>query len=410
MSEETQARFGPRPLPLHLMTAMLSSLSAVAALPAVRSGDLPWSRSLVREAADLVADMQGVDEVALTQAVIRQGTKRLHAMMAGMQAYQHHRYHRPPPKAREIFRLGSVRLLDYGTGAGGPTVLLVPSLVNRYYVLDLTEKISFASWLVARGLRPLIVDWGSPGEAEKDFDLSNYVGDRLIPMVDFLRSQELAAPHLLGYCMGGNLALGLALQRPNAFASLSLLATPWDFHTADQGQAAGLLATAPLLNSILDAFGELPVDLLQALFASLDPNLAQRKFRDFADLGDRESEDGEDAATTFVALEDWLNDGVPLTPGVARNCFLDWYGKNTPVRKAWQVCGQIIDPAHVTLPTLVALPARDRIVPPQSAAALVQQLPDPHCLEPQAGHIGMMMGRQAEAQLWSPLRQWLGSI
>ena len=37
-------------------------------------------------------------------------------------------------------------------------------------------------------------------------------------------------PVLIGYCLGGLLAAGLAASRQRDLAGLALLATPWDFH------------------------------------------------------------------------------------------------------------------------------------------------------------------------------------
>jgi polyhydroxyalkanoate synthase len=402
IDDEDALRQGPRPLPLHLAAAMMSSLSAVAALPAVRSGSMPWARNLVREAADLVSDMQAVDQNALNAAVMAEATRRLQAMIDGMETYQRHAYHRGEPEAALAFSVGNARLLDYGTDSGGAAILLVPSLVNRYYVLDLTKKISFARWLASQGFRPFVVDWGAPGVMEKDFSLTDYVTGHLFQITTFLTNKIAAQPHLLGYCMGGDLALALACLKPRAFASLSLLATPWNFHAAPQGPLSSLLVTDAILDRILSAFGEFPVDLLQALFAALDPNLAQRKFRNFIDLaGD------EDATTTFVALEDWLNDGVPLTAGVARDCFAGWYARNEPWQGKWRIGDEVIRPQEITIPNLVAIPAHDRIVPLESALGLFDQLPAAYRLDPDAGHIGMMVGRQAEAALWRPIRDWL---
>ena len=107
------------------------------------------------------------------------------------------------------------------------------------------------------------------------------------------------------------------------------LATPWDFHAEGSGPATANSRLMALAKPFVDLWGELPVDLLQAAFASLDPLLAARKFIRFADL-----DPSSEAAATFVALEDWLNDGVPLAAPVARACIEDWYGANSPAAGA----------------------------------------------------------------------------
>ena len=60
----------------------------------------------------------------------------------------------------------------------------------------------------------------------------------------------------------------------------------------------------------------MPVDLLQSFFAALDP-LAHA--RQIPPLRPSIDPDGDQAAK-FVALEDWLNDGVGLAAPVAREC------------------------------------------------------------------------------------------
>ena len=138
--------------------------------------------------------------------------------------------------------------------------------------------------------------------------------------------------------MGGQLALALAQLRPRQLAGLVLLATPWDFHAEKPADRAGGRDRrgTPWL-PLLDHLGGMPVDMLQGLFAALDPFLVVRKFCAFARL-----DPASDRAREFVALEDWLNDGVPLAAAVARECLLGWYGENTPGRGAWRVAGQAI--------------------------------------------------------------------
>jgi poly(3-hydroxyalkanoate) synthetase len=186
--------------------------------------------------------------------------------------------------------------------------------------------------------------------------------------------------------MGGNLALALALRRQDDLAGLALLATPWNFR-AGGAQGPMLETLAPGLDSLLRAFGELPVDVLQALFAALDPGLAQRKFRHFAAL------DPDRAAA------------------VARECLLGWYGENNPGHGHWRVAGQTVDPAALRMPALVAIPENDRIVPAASAQALgdavAAAVADTRIIRPAAGHIGMVVGSRAESQLWRPLLNWL---
>ena len=155
-------------------------------------------------------------------------------------------------------------------------------------------------------------------------------------------------------------------------ACLALLATPWDFH-AERPIPTGLLGLFGEWLSTSDA-AALPVELIQSLFFMLDPFLAQRKFVRFAALDPTGAE-----ARSFVALEDWINDGVPLPIAVARECLGSWYGDNAPGRGLWQVAGTRCRPQQLRRPALVVIPGRDRIVPPASAEPLAAAIPNARC-------------------------------
>jgi polyhydroxyalkanoate synthase len=204
--------------------------------------------------------------------------------------------------------------------------------------------------------------------------------------------------------MGGLFALALALRRPDETACLAVLATPWDFHAerAPPARFFGLIANClPLL---CDDQCALPVEVVQSLFFMLDPFSAERKFTRFAAL-----DPNGDKARAFVAVEDWVNDGVPLAAGVARDCARSWYGGNEPARGLWQMGGETVDPEQLRSPTLVVVPSRDRIVPPSSAEPLAAALGGATVLRPPLGHVGMMSAARAPAMLWTAIADWLRS-
>jgi poly(3-hydroxyalkanoate) synthetase len=329
-------------------------------------------------------------------AVLRRLWRQDAALLKGIAAYRRHPHRRTLEDPPVLWREGSARLLDFG-GRGRP-VLFVPSLVNRAYVLDLDEGASLLRFLRANGVRPLLLDWGWPGEAERRFTLTDHIAGRLERAIQ-------AAPRnlvLAGYCMGGLLALAAALRQHSRVRALALLATPWDFH-ADP-QAAGLAKLLPGLEPMMEPLGALPVDALQWLFAMLDPYAVGEKFRAFARL-----DPASGRARRFVALEDWLNDGVPLAAPVAREAIGGWYGRNTPMRGEWAVAGLPVDPLAWTRPAFLAIPTRDRIVPPASARPLAT-MPGAIVHVAEAGHVGMVAGMGAEGALWRPLLGWIKGV
>ena len=393
-------RLAPRPLPAHLAAAMMLWLSSRAALPILKNASPPSSKPGERlRALAVEIDAFGHDSVAA--ALDREIAHRAASYLTGLEAYREHPFRRQGEEPPVLWREGTTRLLDYGRDAAGPVVLVVPSLINRYYVLDLLPERSFLRHLAAEGLRPVVVDWGAPGSGERDFDLTDYILARLDAA--FAAVSGVGAPiAVVGYCMGGLLALALALRRQEELGCLALLATPWDFHAERAGQARMLAAIAEYFAFLSDAHGSVPVDVIQGLFFALAPFTAERKFTRFSAI-DPEGEE----ARAFVAVEDWLNDGVPLAPRVACDCARSWYGDNEPGRGLWRVGGERVDPELLHRPALVVVPRRDRIVPPDSAEPLAAQLGAATVLRPPLGHVGMMAAARAPSMLWTPIAEWL---
>lgn len=325
-------------------------------------------------------------------------------LLAGIAAYRRHPWQRQIEDPATIWQEGETKLLDYGP-PDGVKLLVVPSLVNRAYILDLLPEHSMLRHLASLGVRPMLLDWGFPDETELGFSLTDYTAGRLDRALQWVAASAGGPVALAGYCMGGLLAVAAAQARPALVSRLALLATPWDFWTGPPNrmqQARDLAALLPLLEPQLALRGGLAVDTLQVLFSLLDPGSVAEKYRDFG-----RQDQASPRARLFVALEDWLNDGVPLAAPVARETLGGWYGRNTPARGQWHVLGLKVDPAQLRLPCFIAAPGRDRIVPPESARALAGAIAGAAVHVPQSGHIGMVAGSGAREALWDRLASWV---
>jgi polyhydroxyalkanoate synthase subunit PhaC len=322
--------------------------------------------------------------------------------LAGLRAYWRHAYRRDVSESAAVWRQGGTRLLDH-TGEGLP-ILMVPSLINRAYILDLSAEHSFLRHLARRGFRPLLLDWGIPQGADLRLTLADQILSRAQAALDAALGFTGERPVLLGYCMGGLLAAALARARHRDLAGLALLATPWDFHAGASKPAMFAEHLLPLTASVA-ALGFAPAELLQAFFAQLGPLGVVERFQRFAEMPEESAR-----ARLFVAVEDWLNDGVPLAGPVAQECLWHWYAENRPARGLWAPGGVAVRPEELGLPAFVAIPRRDRIVPAASAEPLAAGLPDATVIRPAAGHVSMVVGEEAPEQLWQPFTEWLRRI
>ncbi len=360
----------------------------------------------------LPPDFGPVEAQALYDAIAQEALRRFDAFLSGVRVYQSFPASRGEDMAADIvWERGTTRLLDYAPQSNGPAVFVVPSLVNRFEILDIDPDHSFLRFLVRSGLRPIVVDWQAPGAQEMTFSLSDYMTERLVPALEHAVQLNGGAPcHVLGYCMGGLLALALTLMRPKESASLTLMATPWDF--APKGVGGVPAASTALGQSFLDLarkwepycaqLGQMPASFLQTVFTSFQSVQVLHKFMNFNPLKIK----GGDMRR-FVLTEDWLNDGVPLTLPVARECLHDWYDKNLTAALQWSVAGCLVDPRKVAVPTYIMAPTKDKIVPPECALPLAALISGATLQQPVIGHIGLMTGDAAPDMVWKPYVSWL---
>lgn len=381
----------PSPLVLHLNAALAGYGQALLAAP--RAG--------------------GIDPID----VAAESAARLSATLRGLEIWQCHPYRRTLAEPRVIWSAGASRLLDYGTAPeaadpAGPPVLVVPSLINRAYILDLLPGYSMLRWLAAQGLRPVLLDWGAPGPAEAGYALDDYVSHRLMPALAALRAQAGGGVALMGYCMGGTLAAGVAARAPEAVTALVTLGAPWDFACA-RGLAGALRAAlraqgvergAALLHAVGQTYGLVPDALFQTLFALIDPMQAAVKFQRLARM-----DAASGAAERFVALEDWLADGVAMPVRAAEDLLIRWQLGNATVAGGWNLLGGPVALDAVAVPTLAFCGRGDTIAPPAVSEPLAAGIEGARIERPGTGHVGMAVGRAARAEVWEPAARFLAA-
>ena len=320
--------------------------------------------------------------------------ERREAALKGLRAYQDAPRGKPRKPMPARYRRGKARLRDYGERANtGRAVIFIPSLINPPHILDLLPDVSLLRWLAQQGHRPFLLDWGAHGPEARAMDVTSHVTRVLLPLI----AKFDEPPVLVGYCLGGTMALAAACL--TEVAGLALIAAPWRFEGFGPVARAEIAALWDAAAPTCDTMGLVPMEVLQSGFWRLDPARVIAKYEAFGAI-----EPGSAAARTFVAMEDWANAGAPLPFATGHQLFEEFIADDTPGNGAWRIGGTVIEPSALTCPAIEFVSLNDRIVPAASAA----DLPDRHDLG--AGHVGMIVGRGARAQVWEPLAGWLNAL
>ena len=299
------------------------------------------------------------------------------------------------------------RLLRYEPRAAGlayrTPLLLVPSLINRHYVLDLMPGKSFVEYLVGMGHDVFVIDWGTPGDEDRHLTFDDIVDGYLGRAVRVAaRLGGAARVHVLGYCLGGTHAIIHAAARPARIASLCVLAAPVKF--GDEGLLAAWTRSRRFdLDALVKALGNVPWQLLQSAFHLLRPTLSLAKAVHLLDKAwDDTYLDG------FFALETWGNDNVALPGQAYRTLVGSLYRDDALAVGTLRLSGRPVALSAITCPTLAVTFEHDNIVPWPSAAALIDAVgaADKERIHLPGGHVGAVVSRAASKTLWPRLQAW----
>jgi polyhydroxyalkanoate synthase len=289
---------------------------------------------------------------------------------------------------------------DAPAGAGMP-LLLVPSMINRWYVLDLRAKASMADALTRAGIDTFCLDWGIPEDEDRYLEWPEVL-DRLGRAVRAVK-RATGAPRvgILGYCMGGTLSSIWSALHPDDVAALVNLAGPIDFSKA--GFLGEMVNPEHFDAEAVAAAGNMGATQMQAGFTALRPTTQIAKWVGLLDRGLDPA-----ARESFEALEAWAGDNIPF-PGAAYATYIgDLYQKNLLVQGKHRVRGERADLGSIRCPVLTVVADRDTICPPAAATALNDAVgsTDKQVLTVAGGHVGAVVGGKAPKVLYPALAAW----
>lgn len=268
-----------------------------------------------------------------------------------------------------VFRNDVFELLQY-TPAQAQTwrepVLIVPSWLLKYYILDLEAQHSLVRYLVSQGHSVFMMSWHNPGPQDRNRGLEDYLESGLLTALREVRRLTDDVPvHACGYCLGGTLlAIGAAtLARRNghakdmtdALASVTLLAAQTDF--SEPGELGLFIDASQVayLEAMMWRQGYISGEQLAGTFQLLNSRdlIWSRLMHDYL-LGT------PGQTTDFTA---WNADTTRIPARLHSECLRELYMNNALATGTLKIGGQPIALSDIRVPMFVVATERDHISP-----------------------------------------------
>jgi polyhydroxyalkanoate synthase len=268
-------------------------------------------------------------------------------------------------------------------------LLIVPPVINKFYVMDLAPGRSMVEYLVSQGLQVFMISWRNPDARYAKWDLDTY-GQAILDAMDAAeRVTGSDRTAVAGTCSGGIIAAMVAAHlahagRQDRIAALTLLVTVLD--QAHAGLASAVIdeRAARVAAAASSARGYLDGRSLAEVFAWLRPNdLIWNYWVNNYLLGKK--------PPAFDILY-WNADTTRMTAGLHRD-FLELGAANALASPgAATMLGSPVDLKAVDRDSYIVAGITDHICPWQSCYQSTQLLGGkPRFLLSTSGHIAAMV-------------------
>lgn len=314
-------------------------------------------------------------------------------------------------KKEVIWTLGEGKATLYRYVSPGVTkkvpLLVAFALINGYEVLDLPDQ-SCIKFMLQEGYDVFLIDWGSPGQEEKDYTFYDYALRILPEAIAHVKrisgSEEFS---LLGWCLGALICTIYASCRPNdGLKNLILLTAPLDFSGVDITFKKWLEHQD--IEAILQQFnGLMPADLIAMGAENLKP--IENSIGKYQTLWDNLND--EKKVNNWLAIQAWLRIGVPLSGGAIRQ-LKELYLGNSLVQGKFVVAGtQVVNLGNMLANFVAVVAKQDNLTPPnqmENAVPLIGSS-DKTIIEIDGGHIFGIIGGAARKKVWPAIAAWLAA-
>lgn len=284
-------------------------------------------------------------------------------------------------------------------------ILLIPPLMVRPFIFDLTRRRSLVRTLLQDGFDVYLVDFGVPDKDDEAVRLEHYVLDWVPAAIDAVLVHSGAKSlDLYGYCMGGLFALlHTSVHQDPRIHAIVTIGSPIDAHK--MGPLAVLVQVGHAqIDQISRRLGNVPGPVSSAAFRLTSPWKSLTRYHDlFLNIWNDEYVQGFDAVTA------WTGNFIDYPGEAFRQIVGEFLVENRFAGGTWEFDGRVADLKQVTCPVLAFAGKSDKVVPAGAAKAILGVLgsQDKTFLVAPGGHMGVFAGRDAPRMVWGPSVRWL---
>ena len=285
-------------------------------------------------------------------------------------------------------------------------VLVVWSLINRPYILDLQPDRSVIRRLLEAGHDVYMIDWNEPSRFDQTLGISDYVNRYIDNCVDAVLAESGAASvNLVGYCLGGALTAMYTALNGEKVATLSQIAGTLCFQ--GEGGILELWAGADHYSpeSMVGVDGNVSSQQLADMFALMDP--VANNVTTYVRLWD--NIDDEQFVRNFARMERWLDEGIDVTGRFYVEFIRNIYQENRLYRNEFELEGEHVDVADIDVPVLQIVGEYDDLVPREASVPFNDAVGNEETavIEFPTGHIGISVSSSAHDDYWPRVATWI---
>jgi len=306
----------------------------------------------------------------------------------------------------EVLRIGT-EVVRFEAARHAAPVLLIPPLMVRPWIYDLAPHRSLVKTLLRSGFDVYLLDFGAPGPADEHLTLDTYVCRWVAGAVDAVERTSLAdGVAIVGYCMGGLFGLmHTAVARDPRVRAIVTIGSPIDADKMTLLQFFVRHGHAEI-DALSKRLGNVPGPVSATAFRLTNPLKTVTRYSDlFLNLWN------DDYVAGFDGVTAWTSQFVDYPGDAFRQLLGEFMVGNKLKHGQMTFGGRVADLGQIRCPVLAFAGRSDQIVPAAAARELLAVIgsEDKTFRDAPGGHMGVMAGRNAPAQVWSVAAAWLAN-